>query len=37
MTKSGWMLALILLATLAAPAQDTPKKDATPKPALSPS
>src|SRR6201981_1007781 len=37
MTKSGWMLALILLATLAAPAQDAPKKDATPKPALSPS
>ena len=37
MTKSGWMLALILLATVAAPAQDTPKKDATPKPALSPS
>ena len=37
MTKSGWMLALILLATLAAPAQDAPKKDAPPKPALSPS
>src|SRR5246500_4789783 len=37
MTKSGWMLALILLATLAAPAQDAPKKDATPKPALRPS
>src|SRR5205807_1389423 len=37
MTKSGWMLALILLATLAASAQDAPKKDATPKTALSPS
>src|SRR5438445_13142911 len=37
MTKSGWMLALILLATLAAPAQDAPKKEATPKPAASPS
>src|SRR5579864_4989397 len=37
MTKSGWMLALILLASLAAPAQDAPKKDAPPKPALSPS
>src|SRR5436853_2867989 len=37
MTRSGWMLALILLATLAAPAQDAPKKDATPKPPLSPS
>jgi uncharacterized damage-inducible protein DinB len=37
MTRSGWMLALILLATLVARAQDTPKKDAAPKPALSPS
>lgn len=37
MIKTGWMLALILLAALAAPAQDAPKKDAAPKPALSPS
>src|SRR6201981_3758713 len=37
MTKTSWMLALILLATLAASAQDASKKDAAPKPALSPS
>ena len=37
MTKTGWMLALILSATLAARAQDASKKDAAPKPALSPS
>src|ERR1700741_4565946 len=37
MTKPSWMLALILLATLAASAQDASKKDAAPKPALSPS
>lgn len=37
MTKTGWMLALILSATLAAHAQDASKKDAAPKPALSPS
>ena len=36
MTKTGWMLALILSATLAARAQDASKKEA-PKPALSPS
>lgn len=35
MTKTGWMLAVILLATFAARAQDAPKKD--PKPPLSPS
>lgn len=37
MTKTGWMLAVILSATLAAYAQDPSKKDAAPKPALSPS
>jgi uncharacterized damage-inducible protein DinB len=37
MTKTSWMLALILLTTLAAPAQDASKKDAAPKPAFTPS
>jgi uncharacterized damage-inducible protein DinB len=37
MTKAAWMLAFILTATLAVRAQDTPKKDAAPKPPLSPS
>ena len=35
MTKAAWMVALILTATLAARAQDAPKKDAAPKPAVS--
>jgi len=34
MTKAGWMLALILAATLGAPAQDAAKKAAPPKPAV---
>ncbi|MGC2197955.1 MAG: DinB family protein [Terriglobales bacterium] len=37
MTKAAWLLALILTATLAVRAQDAPKKEAAPKPALSPS
>ena len=37
MTKTAWMLALILMATLAMRAQDAPKKNAAPKPPLSPS
>jgi uncharacterized damage-inducible protein DinB len=37
MTKAAWMLALILTTTLAMRAQDAPKKDAAPKPPLSPS
>lgn len=37
MTKAGWMLALILAATLGAPAQDAAKKDAPPKPPAGPS
>src|SRR6516164_11093033 len=37
MSKAGWTLALILAATLATAAQDAPKKDTPPKPALSPS
>jgi uncharacterized damage-inducible protein DinB len=37
MTKAAWILALIFAATLAVRAQDAPKKDATPKPPLSPS
>jgi len=37
MTRTGWILALILGATFAARAQDAPKKDAPPKPPLSPS
>jgi uncharacterized damage-inducible protein DinB len=37
MTKAAWMLAFILTATLAVRAQDAPKKDAAPKPPLSPS
>src|SRR4029077_20277851 len=34
MTKVGWMLALILAATLSATAQDAAKKDTPPKPAV---
>jgi uncharacterized damage-inducible protein DinB len=34
MTKAGWMLALILAATLSATAQDAAKKDTPPKPAV---
>jgi uncharacterized damage-inducible protein DinB len=34
MIKAGWMLALILAATLCATAQDAAKKDAPPKPAV---
>lgn len=37
MSKAGWMLALILAATLSASAQDAAKKDTPPKPAASPS
>jgi uncharacterized damage-inducible protein DinB len=37
MTRTGWILALILGAAFAARAQDAPKKDAPPKPPLSPS
>lgn len=37
MTRTGWMLAFILTVTLAAPAQNSPKKEEPPKPPLSPS
>jgi uncharacterized damage-inducible protein DinB len=37
MKTTGWMLALILTATLAARGQNAPKKEAPPKPPLSPS
>jgi uncharacterized damage-inducible protein DinB len=37
MTKAGWMLALVLTATLGAQAQDAAKKDTPPKPPSSPS
>jgi len=37
MSKAGWTLTVILVAALAATAQDAPKKDTPPKPALSPS
>jgi hypothetical protein len=34
MSKAGWMLAVILAATLGATAQDAAKKDTPPKPAV---